>query len=184
MIDSCLTLTFPTHLSHWSQTLWAILHVVNKCCPDSSHSWHSGQAKSVNYIPLLAKLSFVGSLSNSNLQAQTAADRTILRVYNNWKISDTCIWSSLFSTLYPDLAVYSWLLSLSLTHTSLSWSLKCQRTLEIIASSSSSSSFSQTNLSLRQSKHHLEHPSLAMLPTTLSKHWGIVNNLGNLSFKT
>jgi len=79
VIDSCLTLANPTHLSHWSKTFWATLHMTNKCCPVSSHSWHNGQDKSNNCKPLLAKLCLVGSLSSNSLQAQIIVDGTILR---------------------------------------------------------------------------------------------------------
>ena len=188
IVDSCLTVTFPTHLSHWSQTFYTTLQIRNQCWLVSSPSWHNRHNIFVSCMSLLTKLTLVGSLSNNSLHACTNADGAIFIFHNNLKTLEVCIWSSLFNTMDPDLTEQTcWS---SPTHTFLSWPFLHHRTLEIVASSWSSSFFSQTHLSLRQPKFQLGlspfllWPQLVRSPTIFSLHWEIIYSLGNFSFNT
>ena len=89
-VDSCLTPTFLTHLSHWSQTCCTTLQVLNKWSAISIPSWHKGHYKFPNWTPLLAKLNLVGILSSNNLQPPTKAEGATFKLHTNLKISEVC----------------------------------------------------------------------------------------------
>jgi len=120
-LDSCLTATIPTHLSHISHTCCATLQVLNRCLAISASPRHNEHCTFPTWTLLLAKLDLVGNLSKSNLHAHTIAQVATFKDHNAWKVSEVCIRSSQFKILYPDLTVYSW--RSSLTHTNLSWPL-------------------------------------------------------------
>jgi len=78
-ISSCLTVTFSTHLSHWSQTLCITLHKLIRCWVVLAPSWHKGQDAFPNCTPPFLKFFLVGNLSRSIFHAQTIADGDIFR---------------------------------------------------------------------------------------------------------
>jgi len=81
---------------------WATLHVTNKCCSDSPHSWQKGHNKFVSCKPLLSRLDLVGNLSSSNLYAHTITEGVIGRFHSSLKTLEGCSWSSFFSILYQN----------------------------------------------------------------------------------